>query len=43
MHKHAFYIALGYGVSALLLAIEVLALYLAARRSRKSLHTEDPL
>ncbi|QNP48789.1 heme exporter protein CcmD [Diaphorobacter aerolatus] len=36
MHNHAFYIALGYGVSAVVLIAEVLSLYLAARRRRRA-------
>lgn len=43
-HNHSFYLALGYGLSALVVIIEIASVWLAARkRKQQAAQFKDPL
>ncbi len=42
-HNHSFYLALGYGLSALVLIVEIASLWLSARKRKLAAQYKEPL
>lgn len=42
-HNHSFYLALGWGLSALVIVIEIASLWFSARRRKLAAQYKDPL